>query len=170
MIDLKKARLASQMLSSCLRRIPNPILVGTLFVASPIWTAYAQPGGGANPNIAPRPKLGEKLPDEPRRKTDIRVDSNLVLIPVTVTDPLNRFVTGLEKDNFRIFEDKKEQALTQFSSEDAPLAVGVIVDCSGSMGHKMEKSRLAVAHFFKAANPEDEFFLVTFADRAELVQ
>ena len=93
-----------------------------------------------------------------------------MLIPVTVTDPMNRFVTGLEKENFKIFEDKKEQEVVQFSSEDAPLSVGVIFDCSGSMGHKLEKSRLAVAQFFKTANPEDEFFLVQFNDSADLVQ
>src|SRR5262249_33367540 len=93
-----------------------------------------------------------------------------VLIPVTVTDPLNRFVTGLEKDNFKVFEDKKEQQISQFSSEDAPLSVGVIFDCSGSMGRKLEKSRLAVAQFFKTANPEDEVFLVQFSDGAQLIQ
>ena len=62
------------------------------------------------------------------------MDTTLVLIPVTVTDPLNRFVTGLEKENFRVFEDKIEQQIAQFSSEDAPLSVGIVFDCSGSMG------------------------------------
>ncbi len=120
-------------------------------------------------SIVPRPKPPEKaaviLP-----RANIRIDSTLVLIPVTVTDPMNRFVTGLEKENFRLFEDKKEQDISQFSSEDAPLSVGVIFDCSGSMGHKLEKSRLAVSQFFKTANPEDEFFLVQFNDTANLVQ
>ena len=118
--------------------------------------------------IVPRPKPGEKIERAPR--TDIRVDSNLVLIPVTVTDPMNRFVTGLDKENFKIFEDKKEQVVSQFSSEDAPLSVGVIFDCSGSMGHKLEKSRQAVAQFFRTANPEDEFFLVQFNDNASIIQ
>ena len=103
-------------------------------------------------------------------KANIRVDTNLVLIPVTVTDPVNHFVTGLEKENFRLLEDKKEQDISTFSSEDVPLSVGVIFDCSGSMGHKLEKSRLAVAQFFKTANPEDEFFLIQFNDTASLVQ
>ena len=88
-----------------------------------------------------------------------------MLIPVTVTDPMNRFVTGLEKENFKLTEDKLPQEITQFSSEDAPLSVGVVFDCSGSMGHKLDKSRQAVAQFFKLANPEDEFFLVQFNDR-----
>ena len=57
----------------------------------------------------------------------------------------------------------------QFSSEDAPLSVGLVFDASGSMGHKLEKSRQAVAQFFKTANPEDEFFLVQFNDGADLV-
>jgi Ca-activated chloride channel family protein len=118
--------------------------------------------------IVPRTQPIEKAPVLP--KADIRIDSNLVLIPVTVTDPMNRFVTGLEKENFKLFENGKEQVISQFSSEDAPLSVGVIFDCSGSMGPKLQKSRLAVAQFFRTANPEDEFFAVTFADEAKLAQ
>ena len=119
-------------------------------------------------SIEPRSKPAPKAEILP--KANIRVDSTLVLIPVTVTDPMNRFVTGLEKENFKIFEDKKEQEIKQFSSEDAPISVGVVFDCSGSMGHKLEKSRMAVAQFFKMANPEDEFFLVQFNDSAQLAQ
>ena len=118
--------------------------------------------------IVPRTQPIEKTPVLP--KVDIRIDSNLVQIPVTVTDPMNRFVTGLEKENFRVFENGKEQTITAFSSEDAPLSVGVIFDCSGSMGPKLRSSRLAVAQFFRTANPEDEFFAVTFADEAKLAQ
>jgi VWFA-related protein len=119
-------------------------------------------------NLDVRSKPGEKA--EPRPRSNIRVDSTLVLIPVTVTDPMNRFVTGLEKENFKLTEDKQPQEITQFSSEDAPLSVGVVFDCSGSMGHKLDKSRQAVAQFFKLANPEDEFFLVQFNDSANLIQ
>ncbi len=122
---------------------------------------------GPQVTIPSRPK--PPAPAEILPKGNIRIDTTLVLIPVTVTDPLNRFVTGLEKENFRLFEDKVEQQIAQFSSEDAPLSVGVIFDCSGSMGSKLEKSRQAVAQFFKTANPEDEFFLVEFNDRADLV-
>jgi Ca-activated chloride channel family protein len=132
-------------------------------IGASLWSAlWAQVG------IEPRPKPSVKA--DPTPQSNIRVDSTLVLIPVTVTDPLNRFVTGLDKENFKVFEDKKEQVVKQFSSEDAPLSVGVVFDCSGSMGHKLEKSRLAVAQFFKMANPEDEFFLVQFNDAATLIQ
>jgi Ca-activated chloride channel homolog len=99
---------------------------------------------------------------------DIRVEKTLVLINVTVTDPLNRFVTGLEKEHFRLYEDKVEQEITQFSSEDAPISIGLVFDTSGSMGPKLQKSRLAAAEFFKTANPSDEFFLVQFNDRPDL--
>jgi Ca-activated chloride channel homolog len=102
------------------------------------------------------------------RPADIKVNSELVLINVTVTDPLNRFVTGLERDNFRLFEDKKEQSISAFSSEDAPISIGLVFDTSGSMQSKLQKSREAAADFFQTANPEDEFFLVRFSDRPEL--
>ena len=100
---------------------------------------------------------------------NIRVQSDLVLIPVTVTDSLNRFVTGLDKDHFKLYEDKVEQVITHFAAEDAPISVGLVFDCSGSMGDKLKKSREAVAQLLKTANPDDEFFLVEFNDRAEVV-
>jgi VWFA-related protein len=87
---------------------------------------------------------------------------------VTVTDPLNRFVTGLEAKHFRLFEDKVEQKIAYLSSEDAPIAIGLVFDHSGSMGSKLQKSREAVAQLLKTANPDDEFFLVQFNDRPEL--
>lgn len=102
------------------------------------------------------------------RPVDIRINKELVLINVTVTDPLNRFVTGLEKEHFRLFEDKVEQNITSFSSEDAPISIGLVFDTSGSMGAKLQKSRLAAAEFFKTANPADEFFLIQFNDRPQL--
>ncbi|MCX6610019.1 MAG: VWA domain-containing protein [Acidobacteria bacterium] len=100
---------------------------------------------------------------------NLRIDTNLVLIPVSVTDPLNRFVTGLEREHFKIFEDKIEQTIAQFASEDAPLSVGLVFDTSNSMGSKLQKSRQAAAQFFKTANPDDEFFLIQFNDRPEMI-
>ncbi|MGI8958404.1 MAG: VWA domain-containing protein [Bryobacteraceae bacterium] len=99
---------------------------------------------------------------------NIRVNTTLVLIPVTVTDSLNRFVLGLDKQDFRVFEDGAEQKVKQFAGEDAPLSIGLLVDTSGSMGSKIETSRQAVAQFLKTMNPQDEAFLVEFGDRAEV--
>jgi Ca-activated chloride channel family protein len=122
--------------------------------------------------ISPRAKTSDKdtaTPVVQPRSGSLRVDTTLVQINVTVTDPLNRFVTGLEKEHFRLFEDKAEQKILDFSSEDAPLSIGLVFDTSGSMGPKLQKSRQAAVQFFKTANPEDEFFLVEFNDRPELV-
>jgi len=99
----------------------------------------------------------------------IRSKVDLVLVPVTVTDPMNRLVTGLDKENFQVFEGKDQQEVRHFSSEDAPISLGVIFDMSGSMSSKIERAREAVMEFFKTANPQDEFFLIAFADKPEEV-
>jgi Ca-activated chloride channel homolog len=96
------------------------------------------------------------------------VDSTLVLIPVTVTDRLNRFVLGLGQQDFHLLEDGIEQTIAHFSGEDVPLSVGLVFDLSGSMGDKLRTSRQAVVQFLKTMNPQDEAFLVEFSDRAEL--
>jgi len=97
----------------------------------------------------------------------MKVDVDLVLVPVTITDPMNRLVTGLDKENFSILEGKEAQEIRHFSSEDAPVSLGVIFDLSGSMNSKIERAREAIIEFFKTANPQDEFFLITFADKPE---
>jgi len=107
-----------------------------------------------------RPRPGQKT---------IRVDVDLVLVNITVTDPYSRLVTGLERENFRVFENNLEQEVIHFSSEDVPISIGVVFDLSGSMSNKVDKARLAALQFFKTANPQDEFFLVSFNDRAQLV-
>src|SRR5450755_4198322 len=98
----------------------------------------------------------------------VHMDVDLALVNVTVTDPYNRLVTGLDTDNFRVFEDNVEQELVTFSAEDVPISIGVIFDFSGSMANKVSKAREAALQFFKTANPQDEFFLVSFNERAEL--
>ena len=101
---------------------------------------------------------------------DIRVDTTLVEIPVNVSDSLNRAVIGLDKDNFRVFEDGVEQKVSVFSGEDAPISVGLIVDTSGSMGLKLGISQKAAAEFLKTMTPKDDVFLVEFSDQARVVE
>lgn len=121
--------------------------------------AYAQTG----------PLIYKPPPENKNSHEDtVRKDVNLVLVDATVTDPYGRLVTGLERENFRVFEDGKEQELMRFAEEDIPISIGVIFDVSGSMADKIAKSRMAAVQFFKTANPADEFFLVDFSDRAEL--
>jgi VWFA-related protein len=148
-----------------MKRLLN-VLAGLVGIAVFAHFAVAQ-SGGSKVSIEPR-KSTAAPKEEDKRGANIRIDTNLVLIPVTVMDPLNRVVTGLERDHFRIYEDKVEQKIAQFASEDAPLSVGLVFDASGSMGAKLSKSRQAAAQFFRIANPEDEFFLVQFNERAEL--
>jgi VWFA-related protein len=99
----------------------------------------------------------------------LRSDTTLVLIPVSVTDKLNRFVVGLGKENFKLFEDGKEQKITDFSGEDAPLSVGILVDTSGSMDMKLNRSRAAAREFLKTMNDQDEGFLIEFNDSVEMM-
>ena len=117
--------------------------------------------------IQPRPKAS--APEQKRPTANLRVDTNLVLVPVTVCDPMNRPVTGLEKEHFKVFDDHVEQTVTHFAMDDEPVAVGLVFDISGSMGPKLRLSRMAAATFFKTANPEDEFFLVEFNDQPKMV-
>ena len=98
----------------------------------------------------------------------VHLDVELALVNITVTDPYDRLVTGLESDNFRVFEDNIEQEVVTFSSEDVPISIGIILDLSGSMVNKVGKAKEAAIQFFKTANPEDEFFLVTFSEHARL--
>lgn len=101
---------------------------------------------------------------QPFPRGRLKVDVDLVLVPVTVTDDSNRLVLGLEKENFQLFENKQLQLLKTFSSTDIPISIGVIFDTSGSMVSKIDRAREAVMAFLKTANPEDEFFMITFAD------
>ena len=95
----------------------------------------------------------------------IDVDVDLVLATVTVTDRNGRYVTGLEKENFKLAEDKVPQEISYFSSEDIPLSVGIILDVSGSMKDKLKTAVEAAITFMKGGSPDDEYFLVEFADK-----
>jgi Ca-activated chloride channel family protein len=99
----------------------------------------------------------------------MRVDVNLVRVPTTVTDPLNRIVTGLEKENFAVSDDNVPQTIRYFSSEDAPITIGVVFDLSGSMASKFVRARKALTEFLRTSNPQDEFFVVGFNDRPSII-
>ncbi len=103
------------------------------------------------------------------RDARIRVDVNLVQVPLTVTDPMNRLVTGLEKDNFYLYDNNIGQTIKYFSSQDAPLTIGIIFDLSGSMSSKFVRARKALTEFLRTSNPQDEFFVVGFNDRPAVI-
>jgi len=105
-------------------------------------------------------------PDAARQ--NFSVDSTLVLVNVAVTDARGRFVTGLEQQDFQVFEDKTAQTVAYFSAEEAPVSVALVLDFSGSMASAFRKLQQAVAEFLKSANPLDEFCLIEFRDRPEM--
>lgn len=98
----------------------------------------------------------------------LRIDTAVVQIPVAVTDRLDRPVTGLTKEDFRVIEDGAEQKVLSVVREDAPVAVAVVFDASYSMQKKLPNAREAVSRFLESANPEDEFLLVVFHDQPRL--
>jgi Ca-activated chloride channel family protein len=128
------------------------------------WTAVAVAQSGVSDDVK-RDTPGQII----KPGQAVHIDVDLALVNVTVTDPYDRLVTGLEPDNFRIFENSVEQEIQYFSSEDVPISIGVIFDLSGSMANKVDKAREAASQFLKTANPQDEFFLVSFNERAELM-
>jgi Ca-activated chloride channel family protein len=98
------------------------------------------------------------------------IHSDLITLTVTVTDTYGRFVTGLSKNAFTIFDDKQEQEITFFSDEDAPVSLGVIFDVSGSMsGDKITRAREALQRFIETSHTRDEYFLIGFNNRAQLL-
>ena len=116
-------------------------------------------------DISPRGK-SKRTDTEPT--PSLRITTDLVQVPVTVTDKLGRPVTGLEKENFRVFDNKEEQVITRFAMDDEPVAVGFVFDVSGSIGGMLRQYQLAAHEFFKVANEEDEFFLVVFESAPKL--
>lgn len=112
--------------------------------------------------------------DEPKSIPLFQVDVDFVVVKVSVTDSSNRFVTGLKKRNFRVYEDGIEQVVSHFSHEPAPISMGLIMDVSSSMVHRI-KMGLAKDWFSKILGwenilPEDEYFLIVFNDRTRLVR
>ncbi len=98
-----------------------------------------------------------------------RADVDLVLVPVTVTDTMNRPIVGLTKADFSLYEDGGRQQIRAFWCDDSPISVGVILDLSRSMSNKLDVAREAVGKFFQLGNPEDDYFVITFADRPTLL-
>jgi VWFA-related protein len=132
-----------------------------------IWM-LAQTSPQPKPDAKSPPATSRDMNSEQRPVAVFRAHTDLVLVPVTVTDTVNRFVLGLQKDDFQLSEDGVQQNVTLFSGEDAPLSVGVIFDESGSMSFKLKTSRDAAAQLLTALDKEDQAFLVEFADSAKV--
>jgi len=121
----------------------------------------------ASPIIAQEP-AATATPDDPDRPVKVKTD--LVTLTLTVTDQYGRYVSGLGKNAFSITDNNQPQDIQFFSDSDAPVSVGILFDVSGSMaGEKILKARQALSRFILTSHPSDEYFLIAFNSRAQLL-
>src|SRR5207247_2738699 len=107
----------------------------------------------------------QKPQDSAAKEFTIRSDVRLVLLDVSVRDAAGGFVSGLAKENFKVYEDGKPQEITQFANQDVPVTVGIVVDESGSMRPKRPEVITAALTFLDASNPHDEVFVLNFNEK-----
>ena len=98
----------------------------------------------------------------------LRVDVNLVMVPVTVTDRSGRIITGLDRSRFKILDEGVPQPIASFSIEDLPVSIGLVLDVSGSMRQKLATARSFVRALLAGAESSDEALFLTCADRPDL--
>ena len=150
---------------------PMWLALVVLFTAASL-SLQAWPQSSGDVHIAPRAAPAKSSAPAGGAGTlarPLRVDVNLVLVPVTVTDPLNHPVLTLQSQDFSLYEGTAAQQIRYFSKEDAPISVGLVLDCSASMKNKIEYERQAVSEFFNNANSGDEYFAVTVSDKPRLI-
>jgi Ca-activated chloride channel homolog len=129
-------------------------LFGCVLIATPFILRAANP-----PTIKPAQK-----------PTVFRTNVDVVVVRAAVTDPLNRYVVGLEKEHFKVFDNKVEQSITHFGNDNSPLSVGIIFDVSGSMADNLLGAKNSIIRFLEQGTAQDEYFLVSFNDRVTLAQ
>jgi Ca-activated chloride channel homolog len=143
-----------------------------LFIPVILFVSFAPfAGTGGTPQEQPKVAITPRKLDSATKVSaaNLRLDVKLVLIPVTVTDALDRPVTNLSRESFRVLEDGVEQKITSFSQEDGPVSLGLLFDSSGSMKNRIDSSVEALKLVFRTTIPGDEFFVVQFADQARVL-
>ncbi|MBA2733870.1 MAG: VWA domain-containing protein [Acidobacteria bacterium] len=140
-----------------------------LFIAFGLVTAQEQKPATPAPRQTPTPQPAPQQEGREAGETEI-VNKDLVTLTVTVTDTYGRYVSGLDKKAFKVFEDKEEQEIEYFSDDDTPVSVGILFDVSGSMSQdKIRKAREALSRFIQTSHDSDEYFLIGFNSRAQLL-
>jgi Ca-activated chloride channel homolog len=130
-------------------------------------SAWAQQGKGQ----PPKPLAATETQDKAAQsEKPIQLTRDVVTVNVTVMDPYGRFVTGLDKSNFEVFDDKIKQEIAFFNDDDLAITLGIIYDVSGSMGGRINRSLHALRRFVETSNVDDEFFLVGFNQKAQLIR
>jgi Ca-activated chloride channel family protein len=140
------------------------LILTVVALVAPSFTHAQEQKSGATP---------QPTPNAPPRQNDdgtVIVNTDLITLTVTVTDQYGRYVSGLTRKHFSVFEEKEEQTIEYFSDDDAPVTVGVVFDVSGSMStDKLSKARTALSRFIETSHNSDEYFLVGFNSRASLL-
>jgi len=145
--------------------LPLSLLLFCLLAAVPAFSQDPAPTGSpaASPSSTP------PIPEDPGT-APIKVKTDLVTLTLTVTDPFGRYVSGLGKSNFQISDNNQDQEITYFSDSDAPVSLGIVFDISGSMNSsKIARARKALERFVATSHPSDEYFLIAFNNRAQLL-
>lgn len=112
----------------------------------------------------------KKTDEQKDEQKIVRLRANLITVTVTVADPYERLVTGLQKDHFEIYDEKIKQEIVFFAEEDAPISIGIVFDISGSMEGKIQRATVALRRFIEISHPDDNFFLIAFNHMTTLVQ
>lgn len=128
----------------------------------------SQQGDKSDEKAADRPASGAARPHF--SADGIKLETKLVNVTVTVSDPDGKAINGLSKDNFEVFDDGVKQEIAHFTDDDTPISLGIIFDVSGSMTGIIKRSIVALERLFETCHNDDEFFEVAFSDRAQLVQ
>lgn len=105
-----------------------------------------------------------------RKSTIFGVDVNLIVLNTAVHDQAGKFVEGLRKEDFAVYEDRVQQKIESFKQEDLPVSLGILLDTSGSMKRKMDAVGKAALLLVQSSNPEDEVFIITFNTDVELLE
>ena len=138
-----------------------------LFVILVVWTALAfGQNAPAAPQNPPATAPSTDKAQEPSEKSGdvfvFRKEVDEVTLHATVVDDKNHLVTGLDRSNFTVYEDGQPQKITSFRREDIPVAVGIVIDNSGSMRDKRPAVNAAAINFVKSSNSQDKVFIVNF--------
>jgi Ca-activated chloride channel homolog len=149
------------------------IILWSLLIAGACSATWAQSAEDMNPAVLVQPEVA--MPMSPTTGSShpldkpLRVNVDLVLIPVTVADAMNRPVLELSKRDFGLYDSGKRQDIKYFFAQAAPISIGLILDFSQSMENKIEREREAVVQFFNNANPEDDYFAVAVSSKPQLI-
>src|SRR5436305_5214762 len=136
------------------------------------WVANAQSTDEVHvsfPVIPAAPSARETHGHGDGMATPFSVNVNLVLVPVTVTDSLGRPIVALNQQDFTVYEGDKPQEIRYFTHEETPISIAVLLDVSKSMSNKIESERAAIVELSNNANPDDEYFAITFSDHPRLL-